>query len=183
MEILQNIDLEIFHFINGACSNPVLDEIMPIISYAGDGKVIFVIALLLVFFKNRNIKATGVLLMAGTSFSFYCISTLKKLFTRPRPFMAIEGVKPLIVAHGFSLPSGHATMAFAAAFILTACFRKWYIFYTLALLVAISRVYMGVHYPFDVIAGACLGTLIGYLLVRAFTGGGRSLEAGRALER
>ncbi|MDP8299691.1 MAG: phosphatase PAP2 family protein [Candidatus Tantalella remota] len=183
MDLLQNIDLVAFHFINGTCSNPVLDKMMLVITSAGDGKIIFIIALLLVFFKNRNIKATGVLLMAGVSFSYYCMSTLKTLVTRPRPFMTIEGVAPLIVANGFSFPSGHATMAFTAAFIFSACFRKWYIFYTLAVLVGISRIYLGVHYPLDVVAGAALGTLIGYMLVRAFTGGGRSLEAGRALER
>jgi undecaprenyl-diphosphatase len=177
MEMLRNMDVVVFNFFNGTCSNPVLDRIMPVITEAGDGKVIFVIALLLMLLKNRNIKAAGILLMAGSSFAYYCISVLKNIVARPRPFMVLKGVEPLVTAHGFSFPSGHSTMAFMAAFILCACFKRWYIFYPVAVMVAISRMYMGVHYPLDVTMGACLGTLIGYLLVRAFTGGGRSLEA------
>jgi undecaprenyl-diphosphatase len=65
---------------------------------------------------------------------------------------------------GKSFPSSHATNNFALATILTYYFRKYrYWFYSIAALVAFSRVYVGVHYPIDISAGAILGTSVGLL--------------------
>ena len=86
---------------------------------------------------------------------------------RDRPPLANPDPEPLVhlpATHSF--PSGHATVAFACATVLAlAVPRLRWPFYALAALIAGSRVYVGVHYPFDVVAGAILGILIG-LLVR-----------------
>ena len=87
---------------------------------------------------------------------------LKRLFRRRRPFLAfvkarVLGPRP----QDFSLPSGHSAAAFAGAFLLTAHVPVLGpFFYLVALIVAFSRVYLGVHYPSDVVFGAVAGTAL-----------------------
>ena len=96
---------------------------------------------------------------------------LKALFDRPRPPLRYAEPKTLVHnPHDASFPSGHAATSFAAATMLSFAFPRFAPFlYVLAAVVAFSRVYVGVHYPLDVIGGALLGALIAvglWLLVR-----------------
>jgi undecaprenyl-diphosphatase len=88
---------------------------------------------------------------------------LKALIPRERPHY-----DPLIaVPHSHSFPSGHATTSFACATVLAHEFPRWRVpLYLLAAAIAFSRVYVGVHYPLDVIGGAVLGTAIGLAVFR-----------------
>jgi membrane-associated phospholipid phosphatase len=88
---------------------------------------------------------------------------------RPRPSMTVPQADPLIGAGGWSFPSGHATTAFAGAVALSYLWRRAApLFFLLAAAIAFSRVYVGVHYPGDVLAGAALGSLVGLAWVAAF---------------
>lgn len=84
---------------------------------------------------------------------------LKLAFQRPRPYVTYNDVRtPAGKERSFSLPSTHATLAFAGASILSDAYPSWtWPAYGWATLVAVSRVYNGVHYPSDVLAGAFLG--------------------------
>jgi undecaprenyl-diphosphatase len=87
---------------------------------------------------------------------------LKLLLRRSRPAAAEPDPLPLVdLPATFSFPSGHATVSFACATVLAFAIPRFVVpLYALAALIAFSRVYVGVHYPTDVIAGAVLGILL-----------------------
>ncbi|MBD3380023.1 MAG: phosphatase PAP2 family protein [Candidatus Omnitrophica bacterium] len=165
--MLQNMDIAIFRFFNSAAHFPLLDRAMPYITEIGSGEMIFAVAVVMLLFvgKKKNVLC-GIVLMAGSTFAYNTGHILKGVIQRPRPFMVLTDVELLIKAGGFSCPSNHSTMAFTAAAVLSRYFGKAYIFFTLAAIVGISRIYLGVHYPSDVVFGALLGTAIGTLLAR-----------------
>lgn len=84
---------------------------------------------------------------------------LKLVFQRPRPYDTFDDVRlPAGKEGSFSMPSSHATLAFAGATILSEAYPQWaWPAYGWATLVAVSRVYNGVHYPTDILAGALVG--------------------------
>jgi len=94
---------------------------------------------------------------------------IKLSVDRPRPFEVLAEADPLIVASvGTSFPSGHASMSAAGAIVLASLApRAWPLLALLAVVVAVSRVYVGVHYPLDVLAGLALGTIVGTAVVLA----------------
>jgi membrane-associated phospholipid phosphatase len=100
---------------------------------------------------------------------------LKGVFDRPRPSVVDPAVHPLVaVPHNGSMPSTHAASAFAAALAVGLVHPRlrWPLL-ALAALIAFSRVWLGVHYPTDVIAGAALGAVLALVLwqvsIRVFT--------------
>jgi undecaprenyl-diphosphatase len=103
-------------------------------------------------------------------------AVLKQVVERPRPYLPFPEPEPLVgTALGYAFPSGHAATSFAAATVLSrAGPRLAPALFALAVAIAWSRVYVGVHYPSDILAGALLGVLVGGTL---------ALVAGRALAR
>jgi undecaprenyl-diphosphatase len=127
------------------------------------GSTIFWFLLIIVFWLGKKRKATTLLFLAFvadsmTSFSF------KILFNRLRPEEVFPGIKALDYETP-SFPSGHSERAFSGAAVLSSLYKNFrYAFYFLAFLVAISRIFTGVHFPLDVIYGSLNGLLVGYIV-------------------
>ncbi len=121
----------------------------------------------LTFILGKNkLRVFAAILVIGLLFGVMVVDDVKDIVQRPRP----AGAEAQLITHGsYSFPSGHALCIFLAAAILGAFFGWRYrlIGYLLAFAVSLSRLYLGVHYPSDVLAGAILGTLMGEILVFA----------------
>lgn len=167
MDFLYSIDLAVFYFFNHTISTGVLDKFFSIITDVNRWYIAYIILLGIAFFKGKRkgkIAVIGLLLLITVSDQTgYRI--LKELFERIRPCNALsDAITPVGCAGGFSFPSNHALNNFAAAIFLLRLFPayKW-AFLIVAILISISRIYLGVHYPSDVIGGALIGAAFGYL--------------------
>jgi undecaprenyl-diphosphatase len=136
------------------------------IGYFGTAWILLALALSL---AGRRHPALPVLLTAASVWTADLAAlTIKALVERPRPSVAVPEAHPLMGAAGYSMPSGHAATAFAGAVAVAYLWRRgapW--FFLLAAAIAFSRVYVGVHYPGDVLAGAALGAAVGTTWVLA----------------
>ena len=166
-DFLYSIDLVIFYFINHTLSAPFLDKFFSLITNVNSWYIAYIILLLISMIKggrNGKIVAIGVLiLIAVTDQLGYHI--LKEMFHRLRPCLVLkDAITPLGCTGTYSFPSNHAFNNFAAAVFIYKFFPKlkWALFIT-AILISISRVYLGLHYPSDILGGAVLGIIFGYL--------------------
>lgn len=91
---------------------------------------------------------------------------LKNIFRRFRPEYTIGGyIHNIGTADSYSFPSSHSVIAFACAYILSKSHKKFrFAFFLLACIIAFSRIYLGKHYPLDVLAGATVGIVIGMMV-------------------
>jgi undecaprenyl-diphosphatase len=143
-----------------------LNPVFELLSWIGtQGLVWLVIALVLAIAWRRPALFVRVLL-ADTIAQLVAYG-LKEATDRPRPSAAYAEPKPLVrTPHDPSFPSGHAASSFACATILAVAVPRFaWAFYLLAAGIACSRVYVGVHYPLDVLAGAALGILLATALL------------------
>ena len=155
-------ELSILWWIQEHLTNPFLDTVMPYISsLARHGEFWILVALILVCFKKTRKAgvAMGIAMAAG-----YLIGNMgmKNLFARTRPYDVTEVQLLVAKLHDFSFPSGHTLGSFEAATAMWFYHRKWGVAaFVLAALIGLSRLYLFVHYPTDVLAGAVLGIGIG----------------------
>ncbi|SKB39356.1 phosphatase PAP2 family protein [Daejeonella lutea] len=174
LEQINQLDQNIFFFINNGLSNPFFDWLMP---YLRNRYFWTPLYLFMAVFFVRNYSKQGwlILLFMGLTFGFtdyFSSSILKPSFERLRPCndpsIKAEVNNLIPCGTGFSLPSSHAANHFALAFFLiTIFYSRWKAILPLAVLWAFSisfaQVYVGVHYPFDVTAGGIIGGMIGYV--------------------
>ena len=153
-------------WINNFLSHPLLDKIFPVITILGS-VWFWVPASLLIMWRKRLL---GGRLVAGLIGTTALLLFLKGLFARARPYEVLQGLHVLDREPFASFPSAHAANAFMAAYLLAEAYPKYSdYFYILAALVALSRLYLGVHYPLDVLGGALVGMVIGWTVVKRIT--------------
>ena len=169
MDFLINIDKWLFYIINGQWTNSLFDSFFPFITLQKNWTILYVVLSLWLLWKGGKRGRIAIILLAITIIfaDQFSSNLLKNVVERLRPCNDIITVRLLVnCGPGFSFPSSHAVNSFAAAFILSRFYSEnKYIFYTIAALIAYSRVYVGVHYPFDIIAGAIIGIIIAYIIV------------------
>ncbi len=167
LDWIRQLDASLFLFLNSDCRNRVFDVVMPFVTHRMPAMVAPFVILLLI--KERK-KALAVFAVSFFSLLLSDASSmaLKGVVGRIRPCNALENVHLLVgCTKSFSLPSGHSTNAFAFAvpFLLMTQSRLRYIFVSLAAVVGLSRIFVGVHYPLDVASGAVLGSLCAGIVV------------------
>jgi undecaprenyl-diphosphatase len=167
IEFLYSIDLSIFYFINHTLSSPFLDRFFSILTNVNNWYIAYIILLGISFFKGGSkgkLAVLGVILLIFVTDQL-THKVIKEIFERARPCNALPDVlTPLGCTGSFSFPSNHAVNNFAAAVFFYRLFPnlKWVLFIT-AFLVAVSRPYLGLHYPSDILVGAIIGAAFGCL--------------------
>ncbi len=171
-DFLFSLDLSIFYFINHSLQNVLFDAAMPFITdlnkKPGVLAAVGVLWTLLLLKGGKKGKVAALLLIPTIVFSDqFNSSFVKSLFERLRPCHALTDVHLLVpCGSGYSFPSSHAVNNVAGAVVLSFFLPKWnWAFYLFASVVAFSRVYVGVHYPSDVLGGAVVGVGSGALVV------------------
>ena len=157
-------EFAILDWIQANMRNPIMDLLMPAITALGNSGLIWLLlaGVLLLTPKHRR---AGAAVLAGLVLEIICCNmVLKPLVARVRPCDVNTAVQLLIARpDDFSFPSGHTGASFAAAAALFADRnRLWIPSLILALLIAFSRLYLYVHYPTDILAGAAIGMMAGW---------------------
>jgi undecaprenyl-diphosphatase len=140
-----------------------LDPVFEGLSYAGRLGLLWIVIALLLCALYRRWGVLGLTIIAVALADWSAIG-MKALFDRDRPPLRYPEPDSLVrVPLDGSFPSGHAATSFAGATILAFAFpRLTPVLYVLAAAVAFSRVYVGVHYPLDILGGAVLGVLVAF---------------------
>jgi undecaprenyl-diphosphatase len=153
-------ELKFMRWADGWWSSPFLDYTIPWLTYLGSHfAVILFIILSWIITKQRKVLRRLILLYA---IQLAVIYSLKFLIQRQRPFLFLEMASKLSKGPGEildpSFPSAHSAFSFMMATLLALWFpRYWIIFFIIAGFIGWTRIYLGVHYPTDVIAGTLLG--------------------------
>ena len=158
-QLLLSVDGAVLRFFQEHIRCGALNPVMKFITVLGDKGAIWLLAgLVLLFIKKYRKQGLTVIICIAACFVVNNI-IIKNLVDRPRPFVTFEWLKAIIeLPDDASFPSGHACASFAGAYALyKGCGKKtWWVFIGAAL-IAISRIYVGVHYPSDIIGGAIIG--------------------------
>ncbi|MFA5698947.1 MAG: phosphatase PAP2 family protein [Sphaerochaeta sp.] len=152
-------------------ANPFLDTLANGASFLGEET--FVIAIVLLVFWNIS-KQKGFTLYVNVLASVFVMGVLKAIVRAPRPFVVLEDIagKRITTATGYSFPSGHTTTAASFYTTLALLLKKRafsIIGAILIVLVGISRLYLGVHWPNDVFGGLVIGVTFSFILYRWVT--------------
>jgi undecaprenyl-diphosphatase len=174
MQQLIHLDKEFFKLINGQWTNPFFDWIMPWLrnSPVWMPLYLFLILIILINFKKQGFWILAFAIITITLTDGISSKILKPYFDRLRPFndpdmgTMVRFLLPYRPGNG-SFTSSHATNHFGIAMFLYMALKKYLgkwmlLFFVWAFFICYAQVYVGVHYPGDVICGAILGCLLGY---------------------
>jgi 4-amino-4-deoxy-L-arabinose transferase-like glycosyltransferase/membrane-associated phospholipid phosphatase len=160
--VLQDFDTAVFRWVHGLSGNAGVDWFVTIFNGGPWFKRAGVLAGVLLFWKG-NARLRICLLFLALMVAVgdgVVVGGLKRLIARERPYVQFKEIKPLGRGDSFSMPSGHAANITAAAIIFATFYRRsrWVMF-PVAFMVCFARVYSGVHFPSDVLAGASVGLI------------------------
>lgn len=167
-DYITKIDFSILYYIQEHLRCAFLDFLMPLLGLMQEGGMVWiVISIILICFKKTRYCGFAILLAMGID-TLITEFTLKNIICRIRPCNIDFSIKILVSRpDSYGFPSNHSASAFAAATALLVTLKKkrWAILgYILATAIALSRLYVFVHFPSDVLVGAIVGSLIALLV-------------------
>lgn len=163
VNLLQQIDLSVLFFINHQLANPVLDFIFKAVHYLSYP----ILGLLIFYFILKKERFIATLLITVVIISTVTSALVKAAVPRERPYQVLDVRQLVEEDDNRSFPSNHAQLSFALSAIVLYFYRRFgSILILLSLLMGASRIYLGVHYPSDVIGGALIGCLLAFLVLK-----------------
>lgn len=180
-ETVMGLDLWLMQWVNVTCSNWVFDMMLPWITHLGSKVMGFLFALIL--FVSTKSGRTTVWYMIILGINAIIFEGLKYVVKRSRPFAIHEVILRISPEEASrmdpSFPSAHSAVAFIIAATLSHQYGRYrLLWYGIAGLVGLSRIYLGVHYPSDVIMGAALGYGVTKAIILTSKGGDEKKRAG-----
>ena len=161
-------DLKLFYFFNNLAGESRIFDVLVIFLAEYFQYFLIVIFLLLLFFsgygKPEKLRLFLVTVISITVARLGVTELIRFFYHRPRPFITIQ-VRQLLSENDSSFPSGHSAFFFAMATAIYLYNKKWGIgFFLAAILMNVSRIIAGVHYPSDIIGGAIIGMAVAYIV-------------------
>ena len=170
ISLVQRFDISILLYIKNNLHGPIMNKVMVISTYLGNGGFIWIVIALLLMINKKYRKIGFMALGALILSTILGEEILKHVVKRIRPSADIAVVNLLIAKPlSYSFPSGHTASSFAAAGVLAKYFKNYALeLFSLASLIAFSRLYLYMHYPTDVLAGIVLGLTCSVIIIYLF---------------
>jgi len=167
IEFITNLDRTIIFFVQEFMHVPILDKVMIAITTLGNKGFIWIVMALFLTARKRT-RLVGIAALAALLLTTIMgEGILKHLVCRPRPYMDYPEIQPLVEKlTSYSFPSGHTGSSFTASWVFGRYLKKQAAyFWILAAAMGFSRLYLFMHYPSDILAGAVLGILCAMIIV------------------
>jgi len=145
----------------------ILAKISIFLSYPFTYFLIFFLIIWAIFFSKRKMYNFSLFFLTGV-FSWIFANLIKNILKINRPFVNL-GIDPLYREIGFSFPSEHMTIFTALSVVIFLINKKaGFVFFIITILIGLSRIVIGVHYPLDILGGFCFGLLFGFIFIEVF---------------
>ncbi len=178
IDFLKSLDWAILHWIQDNLRMEILDKIMPVFSFLGNGGLVWIVLAVILLIPRRT-RRTAILVLIGLAAAgLIGTNLIKEFVARPRPCWLDDSVVMLIkVPQDYSFPSGHTVCGVVSCFLINRTNKVIGFFSViLMLLIAFSRMYLYVHFPSDILAGLVFGIIVGAII---WAIGGRWARKGR----
>ncbi|MCL1630343.1 phosphatase PAP2 family protein [Sporolactobacillus sp. CPB3-1] len=162
---LYELECRLFRKINQHFERRIWNAYFRTVTNVGGAVLEILLVLLLLIFARGHLRLTAVACAISLTASHIIVQVFKKCFPRKRPYLILDDANyPVNALQDNSFPSGHTTAIFSVIIPLILFHPSLsLILLPVGLSVAVSRIFLGLHYPSDVLAGMMLGTITGYI--------------------